>query len=178
VQLTRRGAGYICTRSLETRPRVGSPPYQLLHHGARGGRGAAREAAGPPRSRARRRRRGRPAAGGVAVVVAVRRGRGPRRGGARRRGAAGVVGAGVPPGARAALDGARGARPPRHAHPGLALPPRLRPVRPPRAARRRRVYVSLASCACAHFLRTTDAHAQSSVASALACTWMLDQSTL
>lgn len=82
------------------------------------------------------------------VVVAVRHGRGARRGGARWRGAAGVVGAGVPPGERAALDGARGARPPRHASPGLALPPRLRPVRPPgrATARRWRVRVSLACC--------------------------------
>nr|ACG45671.1 hypothetical protein [Zea mays] len=45
-------------------------------------------------------------------------------------------------------DGARGARPPRHARPGLALPPRLRPVRPPGRATARcwRVRVSLACC--------------------------------
>uniref|UniRef100_A0A8R7TL25 Uncharacterized protein n=1 Tax=Triticum urartu TaxID=4572 RepID=A0A8R7TL25_TRIUA len=62
----------------------------------------------------------------------------PGGGGPGRRGAAGVVGAGVPPGARAALDGARGAGPPRHPRPRLALPLRLRPVplRPPPPCRR------------------------------------------
>lgn len=51
---------------------------------------------------------------------------------------AGVVGAGVPPGAGAAVDGARGARPARHAAPRVALPLRLRRLPPPPPRRRRR----------------------------------------
>jgi hypothetical protein len=64
-------------------------------------------------------------------------GRGDGVRGSRRRRRAGVVDGGVPPGARAALDGARRAGPARHAAHRRDLSLRLRPPGP--GARRRRV---------------------------------------
>jgi hypothetical protein len=120
-------------------------PFLRLHHGASDGRGASYSEDQP----SRRSHGGRRGHAEGAVVDPVRHGREPRRGGARRRRAAGVVGASVPPGERAALDGALGARPPRHARHGLAIALRLgRPVQPPgdaAAACRRRIHISLAT---------------------------------
>ena len=101
-------------------------------HGACRRGGGAWEGRPPQRRRFPRGGGGRrsSARGDDAVVVPGSHDREPRGSRPRRCRAAGVVGARVPPGERAPLDGARGARPPRHAHPRVALPlPVRRPVR-------------------------------------------------